>query len=58
MLVPVIDLTGEDSTGRDSSSAVLLKFRFGYAGSPVGYPAKMTIHPPPRERGGESVAGY
>jgi len=34
------------------------KFRLGATGTPLGYPTKMTICPPPWERVGRSVAGY
>jgi len=58
MLIPVIDLAIRISTGRDMRTAILLRFRVGAAGAPFSYPAEITIHPPPRERVGESVAGY
>ena len=58
MLIPVFTLALRDSTGRDSRRPVLLELRVRYAGSPVGYPTEMTIHPNPWERRGGSVAGY
>jgi hypothetical protein len=56
MLIPGFALALRDSPGRDSRRPVLLGFRFRYAGSPVGYPTEMTIHPNPWERRGGSVA--
>jgi len=58
MLKPVFILGTQSSTGRDIRATILLKFRRGATGLPLGYPTKMTILPPPWERVGESLAGY
>ena len=58
MLIPVIVLAFRSSTGRDIRSAILLEFRLGATGPPLGYPTKMTICPPPWEKVGRSLAGY
>lgn len=58
MLIPVFDLAARSSTGRDIRLAILLYFRFGATGTPLGYPTEMTICPSPWERVGKSLAGY
>jgi hypothetical protein len=58
MLIPVFILASRSSTGRDIRSAILLQFRLGATGPPLGYPTEMTICPPPREKVGRSLAGY
>lgn len=56
MLIPVFVLAARSSTGRDIRLAILLYFRFGATGAPLGYPTEMTICPSPWERVGRSLA--
>ena len=58
MLIPVIDLATRSSTGRDLLVAILLEFRYSTTGKLNSYPTKVTMHPPPREKVGASLAGY